>query len=110
MRASRNNGDVYVVERDGIYKIGFSRAQVRRRVRDIGGNLVLTIPAGDQPASLERAIHLKFTDKRTNGPLFKREWFALDDDDLDWLRGLVEHMRDHKMVDTSKQRRIDRNT
>lgn len=50
---------------------------------------MLTIPTGPRPAILESLIHQRFASKRVDGPKFKREWFALDDSDLRWLRGLA---------------------
>ena len=97
LKAALDAGYVYVVKRGDAYKIGFSRGHVARRVKDSQSELVLTIPTGTQPASLERAIHQHFAAKRTEGPVFKREWFALDESDLAWLRGLVQHVSDHKM-------------
>lgn len=91
-----DKGVVYVVKRGNAYKIGFSRSDVRRRVSAAGGTLILTIPTGQHPASLERAIHQQFAAKRTEGPGSKQEWFALDAADLEWLRGLVKHVSDHK--------------
>lgn len=85
-----DKGFVYVVKRGSLYKIGFSRANVARRVRDAEGELVLTIPTGQQPSQLEYVINRRFIDKRhPNSELWGREWFALDDDDLSWLRGLA---------------------
>ena len=83
-----DHGCVYVVELAGLYKIGFTRNALERRVKACFGRLVLTIPLGQHPARLERAIHRRFADKRAEGPGFKQEWFALTDDDITWLRGL----------------------
>lgn len=94
--ASMDKGFVYAVRRGEAYKIGFSREGLRRRVRDSGGVLVLAIATGQQPASLERAIHERFEGKRLppQGAKAgdKQEWFRLDGADLDWLRGLKEHV------------------
>lgn len=93
---STDSGYVYVVQRGTAYKVGFSRASVARRVRDADGLLVLTIQTGQQPASMEREIHKRFTPKRLpsrgNKPGDKREWYALDESDLDWLRGLSAYV------------------
>lgn len=78
-------GLIYVVKRGEAYKIGFTRHCLQRRVRACDGVLVLTIPTGQRPAQLEALLHQRFKDKRTKGPGFKREWFALDNSDLDWL-------------------------
>ncbi len=89
---STDRGYVYVVKRDNAYKIGFTRSGLDRRTRDAGGILVLAIATGQQPSQLEYLINKRFANKRL--PDFlpndggKREWFALTDSDLDWLRGL----------------------
>lgn len=83
-----DHGYVYVVQLGNIYKVGFTRNALPRRVKACFGELVLTIPVGQHPARLERAIHRRFAGKRAQGPGFKREWFKLDDSDLDWIRGL----------------------
>lgn len=88
---AHDNGLIYVVLRDGIYKVGFTRDRLKRRIRACGGVLVLTIQVGQRPAMYEAMIHRRFANKRTSGPRFKEEWFALNDEDLDWLRGLAEH-------------------
>lgn len=108
LRQATGTGMIYVAQRGSAFKIGFSRASVRRRVADAAGVLVLTIPAGAQPASLERAIHIHFAAKRLpsqgNKPGDKREWYALDQADLDWLKGLVQHASDHKILRPVKSR------
>jgi hypothetical protein len=88
---STDKGHVYVVKRGDVYKIGFSRASVDRRVRDAEGELVLTIPTGQQPSQLEYAINRRFCSKRlADAELYGREWFALDDTDIEWLYGLAK--------------------
>ena len=93
---STDSGYVYVVQRGGMFKLGFSRQNVARRVRDADGVLVLTIKTGQRPAQLEYLINKRFASKRLPPqgtlPGDKREWFALDDADLDWLRGLADHL------------------
>jgi hypothetical protein len=88
-----DKGIIYVVQRGEAYKIGFTRASLGRRTRDAGGVLVLTIPTGQRPSQLEYLINNRFSDKRLpdiHGS--KREWFALTPADLDWLRGLADHL------------------
>lgn len=88
---STDRGFVYIAKRGDAYKIGFSRAGVTRRVRDAEGELILTIPTGQRPAQLEYAINRHFAAKRlSNSELYGREWFALDSDDIEWLRGLAK--------------------
>lgn len=92
LATSTDSGYVYVVKRDNAYKIGFSRRNVARRVREARGELVLTIPTGQRPSQLEYLINNRFAAKRLppQGLVAgdKREWFALSESDLDWLRGL----------------------
>lgn len=90
---SSDSGVVYIVKRGSAYKIGFSRSSVVRRVRDAEGELILTIPTGQRPSQLEYAINRRFINKRLpDSELWGREWFALDDNDLLWLRGLAAHL------------------
>lgn len=95
-RKASDNGIIYVTQEGPAYKIGFSRKRLRRRVRESGGQLVLTIQTGQRPAQLEYLIANRFADKRLVGYKTnhggKREWFALDEADLDWLRGLAVHL------------------
>ena len=91
-RKSTDNGVVYVVKRGDAYKIGFSRS-LARRLRDLRGELVCTIPVGQRPAQLEYLLNNRFALKRlpSHGrrPGDKREWFALDADDIEWLQGFA---------------------
>ncbi len=91
---STDTGYIYVVRREEAYKVGFSRKSVPRRVKTADGQLVLTIRTGQMPSTLEHLIHHRFKDKRTTGPGSKREWFALDADDLAWLCGLEAYLKD----------------
>lgn len=86
--ASTDHGFVYVVQLGDIYKVGFTRDSLPRRVKACFGTLLFTIPMGQQPARLERAIHQRFADKHIEGPGFKQEWFKLTSEDITWLRGL----------------------
>ena len=81
-RKSTDYGFVYIAKRDDLFKIGFSRDHVARRVRECGGELILSIRIGVHPAKLERVLHHRFAEKRAEGPLFKREWFRLNDEDI----------------------------
>lgn len=83
-------------------RIGFTRNSLPRRVRACDGALLFTIPTGPLPSELERAIHHRFAHKITVGPGFKREWFALDQSELEWLQNFARsggHMP-RKLVDT----------
>lgn len=81
-----------MIQRGSAYKIGFTRNGLARRVRNSGGTLVFTIPVTQRPAQFEYLLNNRFAAKRLppqgtkDGD--KREWFALDDADLEWLRGL----------------------
>ncbi len=92
LRGASDHGYVYVVKRDNAYKVGFTRHGLARRMRDAGGDLVLTIKVDQRPSVLEYLINKRFADKRLPGFLpnagGKREWFALTPDDLEWLKGL----------------------
>ena len=58
--------------------------------------MVLTIPVIQRPSVLEYIINNRFIAQRLpsqgDRPGDKREWFALTDADLDWLRGLTSHL------------------
>lgn len=103
LNKSHDTGLVYVVERDGIYKIGFTRKGLARRIHDSGGELVIALSAGQRPSVLEYKLNNRFSAKRLppqgTNPGDKREWFALDSEDLDWLRGLAQYLA----VDKSQQ-------
>ena len=87
---STDSGYVYVVKRNDAYKIGFSRKGVKRRVKEAKGELILTIQTGQRPSVLEYALNRRFASKRLPPqPGSKREWFALDNADIAWLRGLA---------------------
>lgn len=94
--ASTDAGYVYVVKRGEAYKIGFTRSNLTRRVREAGGSLVLTIRTGQQPSQLEYIINNRFASQRLppqgNKPGDKREWFALTESDISWLTGLGEYL------------------
>lgn len=89
LKQSTDIGVIYVVKRGRAYKIGFTRHSLKRRVRACGGVLMLTIPTKQQPSALETVLHQRFASKRTTGPGFKREWFLLEDSDLEWLNGFA---------------------
>ena len=93
VRQASDCGFVYVARRGEAYKIGFSRHHVARRVCNASAVLVLTMPTGQRPSVLEYALNKRFASKRLppqgdrDGD--KREWFALTDEDLEWLRGFA---------------------
>ena len=92
---STDSGTIYVLRRDNAYKIGFSR-HIARRIKRLGGELVLTIQTGQRPSQLEYAIMRRFSHKvlrgYNNSPGGRREWFALDGQDIAWLQGLAHHV------------------
>lgn len=96
-------GFVYLMECDGIYKIGRSEA-VAFRLSTIRSamkksptfsnfnpdnlRLVHEIPTGNMSAS-ERMMHHLFRAKSVGGGEL-REWFRLSADDVAWICGIVE--------------------
>jgi len=75
-----------------MYKVGFTRQGLKRRVKACDGTLLLAMPTKQHVSALERAIHQRFKDKQVEGPGFKREWFKLSDSDLDWIRNLNHYI------------------
>ena len=100
VRQASDSGFVYVARRGKAYKIGFSRRNVARRARDARAVLVLVIPTGQRPSALEYIVNKRFIAKRLpsqgDRPGDKREWFALSDADIDWLRGFAKSLVDSK--------------
>lgn len=87
---TKRNGYVYVLRQvNGIhYKIGHTNNPTKRKNTF---NVKLPFPVEfdvliktDDRYSLERQLHQQFADKRVNG-----EWFALDVDDLEAIRGIA---------------------
>jgi len=97
LKQTKDFGYVYVARRGDVYKLGFSRRNVGRQVRERHAQLVLTIPTGQRPSVLEYLLNHRFASKRLpsqgSAPGDKREWFRLDESDLDWLRGLASHLQ-----------------
>lgn len=87
-------GLVYVVQDGDRYKIGFSRHREHRRARDAKGQLLFTIPAGNQPCTLERLLHKRFAGQRVTNHI-RCEWFYLTPSDIAWLRGLADFLREN---------------
>jgi Meiotically Up-regulated Gene 113 (MUG113) protein len=77
---------VYIVEGAGVFKIGATKAYAEQRLLSLQSaspvplRLIHQIPTAS-PFRLERYLHAHFKGKRT-----LREWFALSEEDLDWLR------------------------
>lgn len=88
-RIENAKGYVYLIEAEtGQYKIGRSK-NPPNRLRAIGVKMpfkveiIHTIQTNDM-YSLEINLHQRFADKRVNG-----EWFALSQDDVDYIKGLA---------------------
>jgi len=80
-------GYVYLLKAGPYCKIGVS-ADVSKRIEQLATlppfdiDLLHTIPTDDMYA-LESTLHERFADKRKNG-----EWFELDQDDVEYIKGL----------------------
>lgn len=79
-------GFVYLLQGGNYYKIGHSK-DVPTRLSQISPKLpfptqVIHTIKTDDMAELEKALHKRFKDKRTNG-----EWFVLNDADVAWIMG-----------------------
>lgn len=78
-------GHVYVMEGNGLYKIGRT-TRLDKRIRHFSTlfpvpiTVVTTIPT-DDPIALEKRLHERFREHRRTG-----EWFALSEEDLDYIR------------------------
>lgn len=76
------SGHVYIIEHQGVYKIGIARS-VEERMKGIKlphATQVIHTIATNNMYFAERRLHQRFTSRRLNG-----EWFQLDHDDLQWL-------------------------
>lgn len=81
---------VYVIESGGLFKIGISRS-LQERLKNISMNsparvsVAVVIKPRDFVAArdLEKILHRRFESKRSHG-----EWFALDHDDIDFIRNI----------------------
>lgn len=87
------HGWVYVIKCGDHYKIGMTR-NLKSRTSCLGvllpqkTELVISVESGDY-SKTEAELHQKFNDRRVNG-----EWFALTDDDLDYIcsmEGAIYH-------------------
>lgn len=85
--ARRTNGFIYILQAGPYFKIGIAQ-NVDARIKQLATlppfDLVLvhTIETEDM-YSLESGLHSRFEAKRKNG-----EWFELDEEDVEWIRGL----------------------
>lgn len=87
--APRNPGYVYLLQSPtSAYKIGRTR-DPNNRMRTFGVQLpfevdfICVIKTGDM-YELERRLHERYADKRIRG-----EWFALDSEDVEYIKGLA---------------------
>ena len=86
----KNQGHVYFLKCNdtNLYKIGYS-ASVKNRIQDIKRGSpteidVIGYVASDDCYTDEKVFHELFGEKRVKG-----EWFALDDDDINNIEGLL---------------------
>lgn len=84
---SKNVGSVYLMEGDNYYKIGKAKDPISRHKTlsvklPFEVEIVHTVES-NQYGKLEKFLHEKFADKRTNG-----EWFKLDEDDIEYIKNL----------------------
>lgn len=90
--AKRHPGYVYVVqaiEPSGHYKIGRSK-DPQRRIESMGVKLpypinIICLIKTDNMLKLEKALHRRHEEQRVNG-----EWFALDQEHVEYLKSLKE--------------------
>jgi hypothetical protein len=86
-KAKANRGNVYLLRAGPYYKIGVS-TQVDERIKQLSTlppfdiELLHTLPTDDM-YKLEKQLHERYADKRKNG-----EWFELDQDDVEYIKGL----------------------
>lgn len=87
----RTHGYVYLIcAENGACKIGISYSHPSRRLGELqtGSPLELTLEfwfeAGD-PFEVEQQLHARFRSKH-----IRREWFALDEDDIAYIKGLAQ--------------------
>lgn len=88
VRIRKGAGYVYVIQHDGLHKIGRTKNPDRRIEKELQPRLprevtVVHIIKAENMFELESALHDRFADKRLNG-----EWFELDEGDIAWLRTL----------------------
>ena len=78
-------GHVYVIQRDGCYKIGRTK-HLEKRLKDLSAlfptplDLICAIPSDDLIID-EKSAHARFDSKRIKG-----EWFDLTAEDIAWLK------------------------
>ncbi len=84
-------GHVYIMrcEDNGYYKIGMTRSnptlRLERLQKSVPLNITLVFSSpSDDPYLLEQKLHKSFQSKRVRG-----EWFALKDEDVDFIKRAV---------------------
>lgn len=82
----KRTGYVYLIKSGEYHKIGLTRRDPRTRLKEIttpeGVSLIHVTETSD-PEGLEAFLHNEFVDKRSN-----REWFRLDDEDVEFIKEL----------------------
>lgn len=86
-------GYVYVLELSGFYKIGSSKRPDKRYIQlSTGTPIDLKVVhwlKSPYYQTVEKQLHNRFAHKRT-----RREWFALTDEDIQWIKSLDNEGRD----------------
>lgn len=85
---SKRGGIVYLLRAANKYKIGCTTKPIERRIAQLRRVIpwpisIVAIIKTDNMIGLEDALHERFADKRESG-----EWFALNDDDVQYIMGL----------------------
>ena len=82
----RRSGYVYLIQSGKYYKIGLTRRDPNTRLKELttpeGVSMVHVIETSD-PEGLEQFLHHEFREKRA-----EREWFRLDDEDVEFVKAL----------------------
>ena len=77
-------GYVYLIKSGDYHKIGLTRRNPETRLKELttpeGVSMVHVIETTD-PEGLEKFLHNEFRHKRA-----EREWFRLDEEDVEWIK------------------------
>lgn len=80
---SKKEGFVYLMKSGDYHKIGLTRRDPRIRLKEITtptDTIIVHVIETVDPEGLEHFLHEEFKEKRSN-----REWFKLDEDDVQWI-------------------------
>lgn len=82
-------GYVYLIKRDGLYKIGITKS-IKSRISQMKTSSATPIELicekfCDDMLAVETALHIQFADKRVRG-----EWFDLSPEDVEYIKGLAQ--------------------